>query len=272
MPDPKLDELVPAHIRNLDVYQPGKPIEELHRELGITGATFAIAAALLPGIVARARPSALERAAWGFAGWVVLMGQYGLYLYWNQSQRETFCDWFLLPSLGLMVLPAATTKRGAQLRLVAIYALSSITLFGKPTYALFGIAQLVSTMLDPEIVLDRKQRIVPIVQDNKNALLLQLPGPDVSEASMTTLQHALARGLEVVFQLEEGEILTEPVPSRERRCAILLFEATEGGAGVLGRLAGEVSAQGDDDSRQEQSGASRGHGVVLGKKDGKVIG
>jgi histidinol-phosphate aminotransferase len=29
---------VPPHVRNLDVYQPGKPIEELERELGITGA------------------------------------------------------------------------------------------------------------------------------------------------------------------------------------------------------------------------------------------
>ncbi len=28
----------PAHVRNLDVYQPGKPIEELERELGISGA------------------------------------------------------------------------------------------------------------------------------------------------------------------------------------------------------------------------------------------
>jgi histidinol-phosphate aminotransferase len=31
-------EFVPQHVRNLDVYQPGKPIEELERELGITGA------------------------------------------------------------------------------------------------------------------------------------------------------------------------------------------------------------------------------------------
>jgi hypothetical protein len=88
----------------------------------------------------------------------------------------------------------------------------------------------------------QKQRIVPIVQDNKNALLLQLPRRDLSETSMTTLQHALERGLEVVFQLEEGEILTEPVPSRERRRAILMFEATEGGAGVLGRLTSEPDA------------------------------
>jgi histidinol-phosphate aminotransferase len=32
------DEFIPRHVRDLDVYQPGKPIEELERELGITGA------------------------------------------------------------------------------------------------------------------------------------------------------------------------------------------------------------------------------------------
>jgi hypothetical protein len=56
---------------------------------------------------------------------------------------------------------------------------------------------------------------------------------------MATLQHALARGIGLVFQLEEGETLTEPVPSRENRRAILAYEATEGGAGVLGRLTAE---------------------------------
>jgi hypothetical protein len=86
------------------------------------------------------------------------------------------------------------------------------------------------------------QRVVPIVQDNKNTLLLQVPGPAPSETSMATLQDALARGLEIVFQLEEGEILTEPIPARDRRRGILLFEATEGGAGVLGRLTSDASA------------------------------
>lgn len=32
------DDFVPPHIKSIDVYQPGKPIEELERELGITGA------------------------------------------------------------------------------------------------------------------------------------------------------------------------------------------------------------------------------------------
>ncbi len=86
------------------------------------------------------------------------------------------------------------------------------------------------------------QRVVPIVQDNKNAALFRLAQDGILEASMATLQHALTRGLELVFQLEEGETLTEPVPSRDVRKAILMFEATEGGAGVLTRLVNEPDA------------------------------
>lgn len=33
-----IDRIAPAYVRTLDVYQPGKPVEELERELGITGA------------------------------------------------------------------------------------------------------------------------------------------------------------------------------------------------------------------------------------------
>ena len=40
----------------------------------------------------------------------------------------------------------------------------------------------------------------------------------------------------MVFQLEEGEILGEPLPSRDNRRAVLAYEASEGGAGVLSRL------------------------------------
>jgi Lhr-like helicase len=87
-----------------------------------------------------------------------------------------------------------------------------------------------------------KQRVVPIVQDTKNSALIRLAGSPCSEIAMTTLQHALTRGLELVFQLEEGETLSEPVPSRDQRKAILMFEATEGGAGVLSRLAAESTA------------------------------
>jgi hypothetical protein len=89
-----------------------------------------------------------------------------------------------------------------------------------------------------------KQRVVPIVQDNKNAALIRLQSEALGETAMATLQHALVRGFDLVFQLEEGETMTEPVPTRDKRQAILAFEATEGGAGVLGRLANEPLALG----------------------------
>ncbi len=38
MPDTWISAFAPPYVRALDVYQPGKPIEELERELGITGA------------------------------------------------------------------------------------------------------------------------------------------------------------------------------------------------------------------------------------------
>ena len=54
--------------------------------------------------------------------------------------------------------------------------------------------------------------------------------------TLVTVQHAILRGIEAVFQLEEGEMLAEPMPTRDVRNGFLLYEATEGGAGVLTRL------------------------------------
>jgi len=79
------------------------------------------------------------------------------------------------------------------------------------------------------------QRIVPIVEDRKNALLLR-PLVNFDDGQMATFQHALIRAVQIEFELEEGELLGEPLPTRELRNAILLYEATEGGAGVLNRL------------------------------------
>ena len=84
-----------------------------------------------------------------------------------------------------------------------------------------------------------RQWIVPSVQDRKNALLFTPLDTSLTEKSITTLQHALLRGIEAVFQLEEGEILAEPMPTRAVRNGFLCYEATEGGAGVLIRLVAE---------------------------------
>ncbi len=85
-----------------------------------------------------------------------------------------------------------------------------------------------------------RQWIVPTVQDRKNALLLQPVEAELKQETIATVQHALLRGIELVFQLEQGEVLAEPMPTRDDRTGFLFYEATEGGAGVLTRLAVET--------------------------------
>lgn len=85
------------------------------------------------------------------------------------------------------------------------------------------------------------QRIVPYVQDSKNALLLHPEGP-CETATLATLQHALRRGIEACYQLEESELLAEALPDSVHRTGVLFYEATEGGAGVLTRLVTEPNA------------------------------
>lgn len=95
----------------------------------------------------------------------------------------------------------------------------------------------------PDVV--RPVRIVPIVRDRKNALLLRFPDAEtLSSTTLTTVQHALMRGIEIAYQLEEGEILGEPLPARDNRRAVLAYEATEGGAGVLNRIIQDPQALG----------------------------
>lgn len=83
----------------------------------------------------------------------------------------------------------------------------------------------------------RSQTIVPVVEDTKNALLLKFDHTiELTKAQMATLQHALVRAIEAEHVLEAGELLGEALPTRDDRKAILLYEASEGGAGVLKRL------------------------------------
>ena len=85
------------------------------------------------------------------------------------------------------------------------------------------------------------ERITPFVEDTRNVLVLR-PCIELSETAMVSLQHAIKRGVEQEFQLEEAELAAEPLPDRDHRTTILLYEAAEGGAGVLTRLASDPGA------------------------------
>lgn len=53
---------------------------------------------------------------------------------------------------------------------------------------------------------------------------------------MASLQAALKHAVQVEFELEDNELAAEPLPSRDVRNLILLYESAEGGAGVLRQL------------------------------------
>jgi len=88
---------------------------------------------------------------------------------------------------------------------------------------------------------DRVQRVVPYVEDHRNALLIHLD-PTIPDEQRMAAMYALKRGVEAVFQLESNELAVEPLPGGTDPLAwsrLLMFEAAEGGAGVLRRLATE---------------------------------
>jgi hypothetical protein len=137
-------------------------------DLVVTGASFAFAGACVAGIGSGRAPGWPGRVAWALAGWVVLSGQYLLFGYWDLAQRESFFDWFMLPSVALQLVAHARpalavgargdggARRQARL-LVVVGALSLVPWFGKPTFALFTFAQLAAIAMDDQLVLPRKK-------------------------------------------------------------------------------------------------------------------
>ncbi len=89
----------------------------------------------------------------------------------------------------------------------------------------------------------RRQRVVPYVEDRKNVLLFK-PRVGLEGSAVASLAAALRRGIQVVYQLEERELIAEALPSRANRRLVLLYEAAEGGAGVLRRLVTDPRALG----------------------------
>jgi superfamily II DNA/RNA helicase len=79
-----------------------------------------------------------------------------------------------------------------------------------------------------------------MVQDTRNILLVRWLG-DADEALLASVQYALQRGIEAVFQVEGQELASERIGEGEQR-RLLFWEAAEGGAGVLVRLVDDPEA------------------------------
>ena len=83
----------------------------------------------------------------------------------------------------------------------------------------------------------RYKRVIPFVEDTRNALVWQPVGA-LDEGGFLSLRDALKRAIQVEYQLEDNELGAELLPgmaSKEPH-AILYYEAAEGGAGVLRQL------------------------------------
>jgi ATP-dependent helicase YprA (DUF1998 family)/very-short-patch-repair endonuclease len=81
----------------------------------------------------------------------------------------------------------------------------------------------------------RTQRVVPFVEDRRNCMVIE-PCVELSERQFASFQSVLKKAIQGIYQLEDNELASEPLPSNENRKRILMYESAEGGAGVLSRL------------------------------------
>jgi hypothetical protein len=98
------------------------------------------------------------------------------------------------------------------------------------------------TDMDSNPLSPRTERVVPYVEDRRNCLLVRpeihpgLEDDDRKTAWMASFEAAFKSAIREEYQLEDSELASEPLPSMVRRDIILVYEASEGGAGVLRQL------------------------------------
>jgi very-short-patch-repair endonuclease len=92
----------------------------------------------------------------------------------------------------------------------------------------------------------RVKRVIPYVEDRRNTLVFTptLAGEtkDERDRFMASLEAGLKNAVQAVYDLEDMELAVTSLPDRDTRTSILLYEAAEGGAGVLRHLAEDPGA------------------------------
>lgn len=92
----------------------------------------------------------------------------------------------------------------------------------------------------------RVKRVIPYVEDRRNTLVFVPAIPDETKDArdrfMSSLEAALKNAVQAAYDLEDMELAAVPLPDRNTRKALLLYEAAEGGAGVLRHLAENAGA------------------------------
>ncbi len=82
---------------------------------------------------------------------------------------------------------------------------------------------------------EKIQFVRPFVRDTKNCVVVK-PRKELAPNAFASLQAALQRAIERVFSVDDYELGAFPLPDEETRSQLLLYEASEGGAGALQRL------------------------------------
>ena len=84
----------------------------------------------------------------------------------------------------------------------------------------------------------RVDRVIPYVRDRRNCLIVDTED-DLEPGELVSLMAALKHGIQAVFELEDGELAAELLPTEDDARSMLFYEASEGGAGALRRLMSE---------------------------------